>query len=47
MLLVKYFSGDIYKLRGFLTQLKIKTTNSYKISSLRRIILIRKNIRIV
>ena len=27
MLLVKYFSGDIYKLRGFLTQIKIKITN--------------------
>ena len=27
MLLVKYFSGDIYKLRGFFTQVKIKITN--------------------
>ena len=24
---VKYFSGDIYKLRGFLTQIKIKIIN--------------------
>ena len=27
MPLVKYFSGDIYKLRGFLTQIKIKLVN--------------------
>ena len=27
MLLVKYFSGKVYKLRGFLTQIKIKITN--------------------
>ena len=27
MLLVKCFSGDIYKLRGFLIQIKIKITN--------------------
>ena len=27
MLLIKYFSGEIYKLRGFLTQIKIKITN--------------------
>ena len=27
MPLVKYFSGDAYKLRGFLTQIKIKITN--------------------
>ena len=27
MLLVKYFSKNIYKLRGFLTQIKIKITN--------------------
>ena len=27
MPLVKYFSGDIYKLKGFLTQIKIKITN--------------------
>ena len=27
MLLVKYFSGEIYKLRKFLTQIKIKITN--------------------
>ena len=27
MLLVKYFSGEAYKLRGFLTQIKIKITN--------------------
>ena len=27
ILLVKYFSGDAYKLRGFLTQVKIKITN--------------------
>ena len=27
MLLVKYFSGEVYKLRGFLTQIKIKITN--------------------
>ena len=24
---VKYFSGKVYKLRGFLTQIKIKITN--------------------
>ena len=27
MLLIKYFSGEVYKLRGFLTQIKIKITN--------------------
>ena len=27
MPLVKYFSRDIYKLKGFLTQVKIKITN--------------------
>ena len=27
MLLVKYFSGEAYKLKGFLTQIKIKITN--------------------
>ena len=27
MPLVKHFSKDIYKLRGFLTQIKIKITN--------------------
>ena len=27
MPLVKYFSGEVYKLRGFLTQVKIKITN--------------------
>ena len=27
MPLVKCFSGDIYKLKGFLTQIKIKITN--------------------
>ena len=27
MALVKYFSRDIYKLRRFLTQIKIKITN--------------------
>ena len=27
MLLVKYFSEDAYKLRGFLIQVKIKITN--------------------
>ena len=27
MLLVKYFLGEAYKLRGFLTQIKIKITN--------------------
>ena len=27
MPLVKRFSGDIYKLKGFLTQIKIKITN--------------------
>ena len=27
MLLVKYYSGEVYKLRGFLTQIKIKITN--------------------
>ena len=27
MLLIKYFSGDIYKLRGFLMQIKIKIIN--------------------
>ena len=27
MPLIKYFSGEIYKLRGFLTQVKIKITN--------------------
>jgi hypothetical protein len=27
MLLVEYFLGEAYKLRGFLTQIKIKITN--------------------
>ena len=27
MLLVKHFSGEVYKLRGFLMQIKIKITN--------------------
>ena len=27
MLLVKYYSGEAYKLRGFLIQIKIKITN--------------------
>ena len=27
MLLVKYFSGEAYKLKGFLIQIKIKITN--------------------
>ena len=27
MLLVKYFSEEVYKLRGFLTQIKIKIIN--------------------
>jgi hypothetical protein len=27
MLLVKYYSGEAYKLKGFLTQIKIKITN--------------------
>ena len=27
MLLVKYYSKEVYKLRGFLTQIKIKITN--------------------
>ena len=27
MPLVEYFSGDIYKLKGFLTQIKIKIIN--------------------
>ena len=27
MPLVKYFSGEVYKLRGFLTQVKIKIVN--------------------
>ena len=27
MLLVKCFSGDVYKLKGFLIQVKIKITN--------------------
>ena len=27
MLLVKYFLGEVYKLRGFLIQIKIKITN--------------------
>ena len=27
MLLVEHFSGEAYKLRGFLTQIKIKITN--------------------
>ena len=27
MLLVKYFSGKVYKLRGFFTQVKIKIIN--------------------
>ena len=27
MLLVKYFSGEVYKLRGFLIQIKIKISN--------------------
>ena len=27
MLLIKYFLGEVYKLKGFLTQIKIKITN--------------------
>ena len=27
MLLVKYFTGEVYKLKRFLTQIKIKSTN--------------------
>ena len=27
ILLVKYFLGEVYKLKGFLTQIKIKITN--------------------
>ena len=27
MLLIKYYLGEVYKLRGFLTQIKIKITN--------------------
>ena len=27
MLSVKYFLGEVYKLKGFLTQIKIKITN--------------------
>ena len=27
MLLIKYFLGEAYKLKGFLTQIKIKITN--------------------
>ena len=27
MLLVEYFSGEVYKLREFFTQIKIKITN--------------------
>ena len=27
MLLVEWFSGEVYKLRGFLTQVKIKIIN--------------------
>ena len=27
MLLVEYFLGEVYKLKGFLTQIKIKITN--------------------
>ena len=27
MLLIKYFLGEVYKLRGFLIQIKIKITN--------------------
>ena len=27
MPLVKYFSGEVYKLKGFLTQVKIKIVN--------------------
>ena len=27
MLLVKYFLGEVYKLKGFFTQIKIKITN--------------------
>ena len=27
MLLVKHFLGEVYKLKGFLTQIKIKITN--------------------
>ena len=27
MILVKYFLGEVYKLRGFLTQIKIKIIN--------------------
>ena len=27
MLLVKYYSGEAYKLKGFLSQIKIKITN--------------------
>ena len=29
MLLVKYLLGEAYKLRGFLTQIKIKITNEW------------------
>ena len=27
MLSIKYFSGEVYKLKGFLTQIKIKIIN--------------------
>ena len=27
MLLIKYFLGEVYKLKGFLMQIKIKITN--------------------
>ena len=27
MLLIKYYLGEVYKLKGFLTQIKIKITN--------------------
>ena len=47
MLLVKYFLGEAYKLRGFLMQIKIKITNGYKIGSLCRIILDRKGVKMV
>ena len=54
ILLVECFLGEIYKLRGFLTQIKIKITNkgpellmAIKKSGLCRIILNRKGIGMV
>ena len=54
ILLVKYFLKEAYKLKGFLTQIKIKITNkglglptAIKQNSLYRIILNRKGVEMV